>query len=592
MNSSRKPGFLAKLIYMLTPRQKRQLVMLILLMIIGMLFEMMGLGILIPSLVVIVDPDISTSYPALRPYLNMIGNPSQQQLVIYGMLSLVAIYIVKSAFLIFLSWKQSRFSAELSANLSQRLFDGYLKQPYIFHLQRNSALLIRNIQGEINQFADVSRSVINVSIELSALIGVASILVFAEPAGAISVTAFLVVLSLLFQRLTKKRLLFWGKFRQLHDGAMNQHLMQGLSGIKDVKLMGREKYFVSRFAYHSNENAKIFTNQYALKQLPRMYLELLAVVALAAIIIIFILQGKPLGLLIPTIGIFMAAAFRMIPCFYRIMGATQQIRYARPVVDVLYNEFQAVNAAAEENAKMPDTIRFEKIIEIKGLSFRYPQTSNWVIKNINIHIERGKSIGFIGQSGSGKTTFINLLIGLLEPQKGSIEVDGKNINSGTRSWQNQIGYIPQTIYLTDDTLRHNIAFGIEENKIDDAAIAHAVKAAQLDEFISELPDGLSTSVGERGVRISGGQRQRIGIARALYHYPTVLVMDEATSALDSITEKEIMKSIDFLKNEKITILIIAHRLSTLTNCDWIYKFEKGSIFAEGKPVDMIGEKVK
>ncbi len=557
-----------------------------------MLFEMMGLGILIPSLAVIVDPSISSSYPALSPYLNRIGNPTQQQLVIYGMFSLVVIYIVKSLFLIFLSWTQSRFSAELSANLSQRLFKGYLKQPYNFHLQRNSALLIRNIQGEVNQFTEVSRSVINVSIELSALLGVASILVIAEPIGAISVTFFLVVLSILFQRVTKKKLFHWGKFRQIHDGSMNQHLMQGLSGIKDVKLMNLENYFVSRFAYHSDENAKIFTKQYALKQIPRMYLELLAVVALAAIIIIFILQGKSLNLLIPTIGIFMAAAFRMIPCFYRIMSATQHIRYARPVVDVLYNEFQKVNAAAAENAKMFNIIRLEKNIEIKDLSFHYSQSSNLVIKNINMNIERGKSIGFIGQSGSGKTTFINLLIGLLEPQKGRIEVDGNNINTGIRSWQKQIGYIPQTIYLTDDTLRHNIAFGIEENEIDDAAIAHAVKSAQLEEFINELPEGLNTSVGERGVRISGGQRQRIGIARALYNYPSVLVMDEATSALDSQTENEIMKSIDILKSEKITILIIAHRLSTLTNCDYIYKFEKGSIVSHGIPAEMISEKVK
>jgi ABC-type multidrug transport system fused ATPase/permease subunit len=580
-------SFLKKLLYLLSRKQKKQLLILVFLMLIGMIFEMLGLGVLIPSLAVIVNSDIGASYPSLKPFLNSIGNPPQEKLVIYGMVTLVIIYIIKSFFLVYLSWRQSKFSAELSSDLSQRLFSGYLKQPYIFHLQRNSALLIRNIQGEVNQFTEVSRAVINVSIEISALLGVAAILVIAEPVGAAVVTVFLSLLAYAFQYFTKKKLMVWGKHRQLHDGAMNQHLMQGLSGVKDVKLMNREDYFVSRFRVHSAENAKIFTKQYALKQIPRMYLELLAVIALTCIIIVFILQNKPLSLLIPTIGIFMAAAFRMIPCFYRIMGANQQIRYAQPVVDVLYNEFVTTNSVNVLPETSVHPIPFNNLIRVSGIFFQYPGTQSSVLRDISMTIKKGESIGFIGQSGSGKTTFINLITGLLQPQEGTIEVDGMDIEESIKGWQKQIGYVPQTIYLTDDTLRNNIAFGLPENQVDDKAIEKAVNDAQLTDFVNELPEGLNTFVGERGARISGGQRQRIGIARALYHNPSLLVLDEATSALDTLTEMEIMRAVNSLKKGSMTILIVAHRLSTLDKCDWIYRFDKGVLVDAGSPDKMI-----
>lgn len=314
-----------------------------------------------------------------------------------------------------------------------------------------------------------------------------------------------------------------------------------------------------------------------LNLVPRSYLELLAVIGLAGLIILMVLQGRSLELLIPTIGIFMVAAFRMIPSVNRIMSSMQIIRFSKPAIDMLYEEFTMINTStnsqvANDLCKMP----FNESIEIRDLTFRYSGADKNSIENVTLAIKKGESIGLVGPSGSGKSTMIDLVLGLLTPVSGTITIDGQNIQDNLRGWQNQIGYVPQSIYLTDNTLRRNVAFGISNEKIDNEAVARVIKAAQLDEFVQSLPEGLETFVGERGVRLSGGQRQRIGIARALYHDPEVLVLDEATSALDSVTETGVMQAVSALKGSK-TLILIAHRLTTLENCDRIYTLKHGKI---------------
>lgn len=575
--------------YLLSGDQKRQLIVLAGLLLGAMIFEMVGLGVLIPAVGLMLNPDIGKEYPLLLPFLKLIGNPNQIQLIIGGMLTLILIYIFKTFYLIFLGWRQSKYTAELTSQLSQQLFLGYLNQPYTMHLQRNSAELLNNIQSEINLFNSVAQSTISLITEFSLIMSVVLMLILVEPFGALVITSFLALSALGFYRLTKSKLLIWGKNRVIHSERTNKHLLQGLGGVKDVKLMGLENYFSKEYAKHNIEIANIQIKVNTLALAPRPYLELLAVTGLAGLIVLMVFQEKPMSLLIPTIGVFVAAAFRMIPSVNRIMGSMQAIRYAVPVIDKLYKEFKMIR---EYNENLDSTIdlNFGEKIEIKNLQYHYANVTIFAIDGVSLTINKGETLGFIGVSGSGKSTLMDIILGLLTPTGGTVMVDSINIQANLRKWQKQIGYVPQSIYLTDDTLRNNVAFGVTNDKIDNKAVEYAIKAAQLDEFVESLPEGLETFVGERGVRLSGGQRQRIGIARALYNDPQVLVLDEATSALDSDTEAGVMDAIRALHGTK-TILIVAHRLSTLSNCDRLYRLINGKVVDENSEVVLKTDKV-
>ncbi len=581
-------SFIKKVSYLLSVSQKRQLILIGLLLLIGMVFEMAGLGVLIPALGIMLNSNIAIDYPKIIPYLEMLGNPGQIELVIWGMMFLVFVYLIKAIFLAFLSWKQNKFSADMAADLSRKLFTGYLRQSYAFHLERNSAQLLRNVQTEINLFNAVAQSVIALTTEFSLIIAVAAMLIFIEPIGATVVMTFLVITALIFHRITKNYLLNWGLKRQVNDGLMNQHLLQGLGGVKDVKLLGREENFVYEYSSHNIARFKILAKQNTLGQLPRLYLELLAVIGLAGLVVLMVMQNKALELLLPTLGIFVASAFRMIPSFNRIMGAMQQIRYAQPVVTLLYDEFKMIRSNVL-NSQVSRKINFKNDIVIDKVYFKYNNANSNALDGINITIKKGESVGFIGPSGSGKSSLVDIILGLLYPNEGKILVDKMNINENFRGWQDEIGYVPQTIYLTDDSLRRNIAFGIADHEIDDEAVKRSLRAAQLDDFIGNLKEGLDTFVGERGVRLSGGQRQRIGIARALYNDPPILVLDEATSALDSNTEAGVMDAVNALHGNK-TLIIVAHRLSTVEGCDRLYRLDHGKVVDEGVPEKILKKK--
>lgn len=550
-----------------------------------MLFEMLGLGILLPLLSIMLNPNIGEKYPVLKPILRFLGNPSQEKLVLIGLFTLVVFYLIKTLFLGYLSWRQSKFSSDLSEELSKNLFKGYLLQPYSFHLQRNSAELIRNIQSEINQFQLVTSAVMLLCIELSQIFGLVTILIMTEPLGAIIVASFMYFASLLFNWVTKKRLVRWGTQRQFHAEKINIHLFQGLGGIKDLKLLGREQYFLQQYDTHNAANARISAKVGTSYLLPRLYFELLAIIGLAGMIIVMVLQNRDLALMVPTLAIFVAAAFRMIPSVNRIMSSVQQVQFAKPVVDVLYNEFSSLSAI-KDCANEKSKLSFKTGLVLQNISFRYSGVDTDALHEISLDIKPGESIGLIGSSGSGKSTLVDVILGLLVPYNGTIKIDGKNIADTIKQWQNNVGYVPQSIYLTDDTLKRNIAFGIRDVDIDDMAVERAIQAAQLKSFVKDLPEGLDTCVGERGVKLSGGQRQRIGIARALYHNPSVLVLDEATSALDTATENEVMSAITALKGE-ITILIVAHRLTTVYNCDRLVALQKGRIIETGTPQEIL-----
>jgi len=566
---------------LLLPRERHNSIILFFLMLIGVGLETLGVGLVIPALSLFTQKNFAAKYPILLPFLNFFGNPDQHALIVGGLLLLLGVYILKAVFLVFLVWKQNRFTFGIGARLSLRLFTIYLRQPYVFHLQRNSAQLIRNVSNEVGIFTgSVLTPLMQLFSESLIVVGLCLMLLLAEPIGTISIVCVLGISSWSFFHFTEGRITRWGKDRQHHDGLRIQHLQQGLAGAKDVKLLGRENEFLKQFNIHNSESTKVGRLNNTIQQLPRIWLELLAVCGLVALVLVMLAQGGALETIIPKLGLFAVVTFRLMPSVSRLLNVMQSLKYCLPVIDILEKDLILFAPDNVEQKFIQST--FHNSIDLQHITYTYPEVSLPSLKDISLSITCGESVGFIGTSGAGKSTLVDILLGLLPPDHGVVSVDGRDIQQNLRDWQNQIGYVPQSIYLTDDTLLRNIAFGLPSEQINQKSVLNAIRAAHLDDFIQSLPEGLGTVVGERGVRLSGGQRQRIGIARALYHDPSVLVLDEATSALDTATEKGVMEAVRELQGSK-TIIIVAHRLSTIEHCDRLYRLENGEITSYGTP---------
>lgn len=567
-------NLLQKINSILSLEEKTKARNLLLLMLIGMLLEMLGVGMVIPLVTLLTQESPLPSLPFWSHVEHEFGKISQVELVYGVMAALVLVYFVKNLFLGFLLWSQSKFAYGVQANLSKRLFFAYLHQPYSFHLQQNSAQLIRNATTEANLFASHAlMQGLQLIAELLVVLGLAILLMLLEPLGTMIVSLTLAIVAMLFFRSTRARVLSWGAQRQLHEGLRLQHLQQGLGGIKDVILSGRQVVFLSQYDQHNTAASIAARHQEFLKQVPRLSLEWLAIFGLAVLVVSMMVQGRSLVDVAPVIGAFAAAAFRLMPSLNRILGSIQTLRYMSLVIDTLNEQVHLPLGRSRQDSVQ---LAFDRDIRVDNVSFSYQADSTPALQQVSLVIEKGQTVGFIGTSGSGKSTLIDIVLGLLQPGDGKILVDGRDIRANLRAWQSMIGYVPQTIYLTDDTLKRNIAFGVPDDHIDESAVVAAIRAAQLEDFVARLPQGLDTPVGERGVRLSGGQRQRIGIARALYHDPEVLILDEATSALDNKTERGFMGAVDALHGRK-TILIVAHRLSTVEQCNKIFQLENGQL---------------
>jgi len=561
---------------LLNKSQKNEIFILFFLLLIGVCFEIIGLGALIPAIGILSNQNSFEKFipQNINHFVNQIFGTNN--LVYVGLLIIILLYIFKSIFLIYLTWRQNKFSSNLTANLANDLFKGYLQMPYQFHIIRNSSVPLSMIQNEISSFSAVTQAFIQLFSEGTILLGILVTLFYIFPMGTLFVIIFYGISVLFFYRISKNKLSIWGKDRHDLLLKMNKSLLQGFGGIKDLKIYGRENFFAEKFSSVNSKSSEIYIKVNTLSFVPRYFLELLAVTGLIGLIFLMLLLKQPLDSILQSLGVFVAAAFRMIPSVNRIMISMQQIKFANVTISKLQNEFTYINKNTEkqDDSLSKKTITFENNLQFKNISFSYEATKQ-ILSDFNFKINSGEFIGIIGSSGSGKSTLVDLLLGLLKPNTGDILSDNISIHDNLKSWQLLIGYVPQTIYLTDDTLKNNIGFGIPESEIDITRVNFAVKAAQLDEYINSLPEGLNTNVGERGVKMSGGQRQRIGIARALYNHPKILVLDEATSALDNSTEHEVMESIYMMKN--ITVIIIAHRLSTLNKCNRIIEIKSGQI---------------
>lgn len=562
-----------QLSFLLSKLHKKEVFIISILLIIGMILEIGGIGILVPSLSFLLKSNLSENSSIINNILYKVGITTHFQLIILGLCGLVLFYILKALFLLYLAYRQSKFSTKLSVDLSNKLFNGYLRMPYAFHLQNNSTQLQKNIQIEILHFGGISLAAMVLSTEISAILGIAIFLIFVEPIGAISIIFFFGLFSYIFNKLTNHRIKNWGYLRQEYDNKTIKLLSEGLGGIKQVKLSSIENFYLKEFNEFDKKKATLNTRIQVLSAIPRLYLELLAVIGVSLLVIIMTLQSKSSTELIPVLGVFVAAAFRMIPSINRIMNSLQTIAFAQSVLDVLEKQFKIIKKF--ENVEETKTnFEFNNEIIVSNLYFKYPDSEKNALNNVNVVIKKGDFVGFIGTSGSGKSTLIDNIAGLLIPISGSIHVDNVDINTNIKGWQSQIGYVPQSIFLIDDSLKKNIAFGVNENEIDQIRLNKAIIDSQLNDVIQRLPEGIDTIVGERGIRLSGGERQRIGIARALYNNPEILILDEATSSLDNETEKDFMSSINALQGIK-TIIIIAHRLTTIQNCNKIFELKNG-----------------
>ena len=565
-------------IRLLNGAQRREGALLLICMMVGAALETVGVGLVVPALALITDADSLASDGMLGEVIRMLGDPDRGRLVLLGMGALVGLAALKTGFLGFVSWLQARFVARLQAGMSRRLFEGYVHQPYAFHLNRNSAGLSYNAIALPNGVAGVVQNGLVLVTEVMVLASICGLLLVLQPLGALATMTFIGGAGYAFNAATKSRAVRWGKSYKTNEALRYQHLQQGLGGVKELTLLGRDKDIFRQYQEAITAASRAHAHQVALQSLPRLWLELLAVVGMTTLVFILVQQGRPLEALLPTVGLFAAAAFRVLPSVNRILAAVHTFRFNAPFVSTLETELQLLAAHAPPPTTSP--VPFERSLRLEGVSFRYPGASTNALTGIDLEIIPGTSIGFVGGSGAGKSTLVDVILGLLTVGDGAVLVDGVDIRTAPRGWQQQIGYVPQHIFLTDDTLRRNVAFGVPDEEINDQEVERAIAAAQLDDFVAAQQLGVQTIVGERGVRLSGGQRQRIGIARALYHQPSVLVLDEATSALDNATERGVMESVRALHGEK-TVLIVAHRLSTVRDCDHVYRLEGGRIVDQG-----------
>ena len=566
------PSKLNKLNFLITRRQRLGLVLLAVLLLLGMSMEVFGLGIILPAIALILDPDIINKNKYFGFIYDYLKLDSHLEFVFYFLGFVLLIYFIKTLFLIFLTYKQNRFLNNINAYVSNLLFEKYLKAPYNFHLLRDSTSLVKNLQVEVIYFQVYCLALLTIVIESGLVIAVISTLILIEPTGAISVGLFFGFLSYMFYSIFKVKLNEWGSNREQLDEQISKIAIESLSVIKEINVSGKKNFFINSFSKLNYNKSRISSNHSTISQLPRFYLELVSILGLVGFIFIMLIKGENPNSLITILGVFVAATFRLIPSLNRILTGFQNLKYYNKSIDLLYSEIQINNLVIEEEIFDFD---FKNEIYFKNISFKYKFESDLIFNSLSFKIKKGETIGLIGNSGSGKSTFVDILIGLLKPTSGQILVDGKDINKSISSWQKKIGYFSQDIRLINDSILNNIALGVEKDEINLDSIKKCLEYSQLNTFIKQLPNGINTKVGDKGVQISGGQKQRIGLARALYYNPEILILDEATSALDNSTENEVMKAIELLNHNK-TIIIIAHRHSTLSFCDKIFELKNSS----------------
>lgn len=575
-------GIVGKLNYVFSKKQKIQSFFLFIALFIGALMELIGVSLITQLVTLVTDTSKIHTSPYMSAIYDMLGADSDRQFLLYVVIALIAVYILKNAYLLWINYVQCTFIYNNQLKLSGRLIDCYLKKPYTYHLDKNSAEMVRNVMLDSERLFQMLLTVFTLFSEILISILLCLYLLIMDPFITVAVVAILGAFTFLYLILFRNKAKEYGKTNQIYDGKMHQSINQALGAVKDIKILHREKYFVDAFTTCGSQKMRAVRNNNVLGNAPKYVIETVCIGAILLVLMFKLYQGENLNDMIPQLAAFAVAAFKLLPSVSKINNYINLVSFLKPSADLIYRDIKdtedMVNYEIKDRAQSEDVYEdnHPSTIEISHVSYRYPHTERNVVSDVSFEIPLGAAVGLIGPSGAGKSTIADVILGILTPTAGAVHYGSMNVHEHPIKWSKKLAYIPQAIFLADESIRSNVAFGIKEDEVDDAKVWAALEEAQLKEFVEKLPDGLDTMTGERGVRLSGGQRQRIGIARALYDNPEILVLDEATSALDSETESAVMEAIDRLQGRK-TLIIIAHRLTTIRNCQVVFKVDGGKI---------------
>ncbi len=557
-----------KLKYFVEKFGKKNIFLLIIFITLFSFLELIGIASIFPLVKVISDPEMINELEIVRRFnLNLL---SQTQIVVYSLLSFGTIYFFKSCYAIFLVWFNATLLFKIQMRLSKELYNHYLFSSYLFHKNVNTSELVRNVKDEVsNLVKNLFVPCIVIISELLILSSIIFFLIYLNPLIILILVSFFSFFGILFYSFANKRIKTWGELKLIWEKTKLMNLFQSFSSIKDIKLSRTENFFTEKFFESAYLSGNQFRKNSILSSLPRYILEFFFI----AIIIFYFYTNFKNGIslisILPILAVYVAAAYRVLPSFLKLYSNFQMIKFSYPTMDKLYQEFLMPNEKKLVSKKGSKKLNFDKKIELKNISFKYPDSINYVLNNLNLVVKKGSSIGIIGASGEGKSTIIDILLGLLKPDKGKVLCDRENINGNLYEWYSKIGHIPQDVFILDDTLEANIAFGKNKGQFSKESFVDTINNSQLSKFINQIKKKKNKNLGERGLKISGGEKQRIGIARALYKYSEILVFDECTSALDFETEKKILRLINSLRGKK-TLIIISHKKNIFNLCDHVY----------------------
>lgn len=570
---------LKKLNYIMDKKQKIHIAVLAVMIFVGGLLETLGTSALLPVVWVLIDESKIENIEILQKTKNLLGIESNRAFIIALLVMLILVYVVKNIYMLLLVNEQSRFISYNRNKMISRVLREFLNRPYEFYLDADIPTVFRLTDSDIPNVFSMIMAIISLCSESIVFVLLSVVMIAVNWKMTLFLVGVMGAVSLLILKVLKPRLSGIGQKNLSVQSRIAKWRIQAIYGIKDVKVLHREAFFADNYENTGKVGATIARRYSVMNSLPRLLIETLFIASILVYVIVYILQGNDISQMVTMLTAFAALATRLMPCVNRINTYMTEIAYQKPCLDYVYENMNINALSAESNPALCDStveIKLRDKIELKDIVYAYPNTDKLIFDHAYMKVPYGKSVGIMGPSGAGKSTIVDILLGLLHVQEGSITCDGVNVFDNYPAWLAQIGYIPQAIYLVDEPIRNNIAFGIADEEIDDERIWQVLEEAQLKDFIKTLPDGLDTTIGDRGVRLSGGQRQRLGIARALYHNPEILVFDEATSALDNETEAAVMEAINSFHGKK-TMVIIAHRLNTIEKCDLIYKVDEGKI---------------
>lgn len=586
-NQEKKVTLLQKVSYLFDRKQKKQIAGLAVLILIGGLLETVGVSMLLPVVQAIMDPEQIMENELVGRVTDALHIETSRQLIIFMLGSLIGLYVVKNAYLLFQTYVQNTFVTRNRNRMISRVMREFLNRPYEEYLGADIPTVFRLTDSDIPNAFQLILVMIQMVTEIVVAGFLCIVLVVVSPAMSIFIFCIFLGMTLVITKVLKPRLNAIGHKNQQIQSRIAKWRIQSIYGLKDVKVLHREEFFVRNYYESGAIGADVARNYAVFNNLPRLLIETIFMASILFFIMLYMLRGGNITVLIPQLSAFAVAGIRVMPGTNRINTYLSEIAYSQPCLDYLYENLTAnmkmdVNGSVtglpgrREQKDDGKRTKLQDKIVLDHITYAYPNTEKNIFTDAHMEVKKGQSVGIMGPSGAGKSTIVDILLGLLRVQSGTITCDGVNIFDHYADWLSKIGYIPQSIYLIDESIRDNIAFGIDADQIDDKRIWEVLEEAQLKEFVEELPEGLDTTIGDRGVRISGGQRQRLGIARALYHDPEILVFDEATSALDNDTEKAVMDAVNSFHGRK-TMVIIAHRLNTIAKCDVIYKVDDEKI---------------